>query len=99
MQALQDKIYVVFMSYKKNWSHYKVKIMSESVHCENCFCCQAVKSLLGFREELILHKECEKGQRSGSEAEVSGMRRSSAVSQTWKPVPEREVLDGWMDAA
>lgn len=99
MQALQDKIYVVFMGYKKNWSHYKVKIMSESVHCENGFCCHAVKSLLGFREELILHREYGKGQRLGSEAEVSGMRRNNAVSQTWKPVPEREVVDCWMDAA
>lgn len=62
--------------------------MSESVHCENYFCCHAVKSLLGFSEELILHREYEKGQRSGlGEAEVSGMSTNSAESQTWKPLP------------
>lgn len=87
------------MDYKKNRSHYKVKIMSKSVHCENCFCCHAIKLLLGFSEELILHREYGKGQRSGSgEAEVSDTSRNSAESQVWIPVAAREVVDGWMDA-
>lgn len=99
LRLCKISIYVVFMGYKKNWSHYKVKIMSKSVHCENYFCCHAIKLLLGFSEELILHREYGKGQRLGSgEAEVNGTSRNSAESQVWIPMPAQEVVDGWIDA-